>query len=56
MYIYDYHANLSCPHQRCPNFDPNAVEVPDDVKAKRLPVHWLFLVQTFGLKLPNPPK
>ena len=48
-----YHANLSCSRQRCPNFDLNAVEVPDDVKAKLLPIHWLFLLQTFGLTLPN---
>ena len=46
-----YHANLSCPRQRCPSFDPNQIEVPDDVKEKLQPTHWLFLVQTFGLTL-----
>lgn len=46
-----YHANLFCPRQRCLNFNPNNVEVPDDVKDKLLPAHWLFLFQTFGLSL-----
>ena len=46
-----YHANLSCPRQRCPDFDPNKVEVPHDVKKRLQPAHWLFLVQTFGLTL-----
>lgn len=46
-----YHANMVCPRLRCPNFDPNKVEVPDDVKEKLLPVHWLFLFQTFRLSL-----
>ena len=48
-----YHANLFCPRQRCPNFNPNNnnVEVPDDVKDTLLPAHWLFLFQTFGLSL-----
>ena len=36
----------------CPNY-LNAMEVPDDVKAKLLPMHWLFLLRTFGLTLPN---
>ena len=44
-----YHANLSCLCQRCPNFDPNTVEVPDDVQAKLLPIHMLFLVQALGV-------
>ena len=35
--------------QRCPNFDPNKVEVPDEVKEKLLAAHWLYIVQTFGL-------
>ena len=46
-----YYANLICPRQRCSNFDPNKVEVPNDVKEKLLPAHWLFLFQTFGLSL-----
>ena len=48
-YNVHYHANLSCPRQRCPNFDPNKVEVPDEVKEKLLAAHWLYIVQTFGL-------
>lgn len=46
-----YYANLFCPRQRCSNFDPNKVEVPDDVKEKLLPAHWLFLFQTFKISL-----
>ena len=44
-----YHANLSCLRQRCPNFNPNTVEVTDDVQAKLLPIHMLFLVQALGV-------
>ena len=44
-----YHANLSCLCQRCPNFDPNTLEVPDDIQVKLLPIHMLFPVQALGV-------
>ena len=39
-----YHANTNCPRVRCPNFSPNMVEIPDTIKEKLLPEHWLFLI------------
>ena len=43
-----YHPNLTCPKSRCQNFDPSQVQVPDEIRDKLLPVHWLFLLQTYG--------
>ena len=43
-----YHANLACPKARCQNFDPSQVQIPKEIKEKLLPVHWLFLLQTYG--------
>ena len=44
-----YHANANCPRLRCPDFNPNTVEIPDSVRNKLLPEHWLFLIQVFGI-------
>ena len=43
--------NRRRPIQRFPTFDPNLIEMPDDVKERLQPTHWFFLVQTFGLTL-----
>ena len=43
-----YHANLACPKARCQNFDPSQVQVPDEIREKLLPEHWLLLLQTYG--------
>jgi hypothetical protein len=44
-----YHANVVCPRLKFPLFEPNSVEVPEEVRSKLLPEHWLFLLQTFGI-------
>ena len=44
-----YHANTNCPRLQCPDFNPNTVEIPDSVRDKLLPEHWLFLIQVFGI-------
>ena len=44
-----YHANASCPRIRFANFNPNSVQVPEDVGPKLKPEHWLFLLQCFGI-------
>ena len=42
-----YHANTTCPRSRFPDFNPHSVEVPDDMKSKLQPEHWIFLTNTF---------
>ena len=42
-----YHANTTCPRSRFPDFNPHSVEVPDDIKSKLQPEHWIFLTNTF---------
>ena len=44
-----YHANTNCPRLRCSGFNPNMIEIPDSVRDKFLPEHWLFLIQVFGI-------
>ena len=44
-----YHANVSCPRIRFPQFNPQSVQVPQQLQAKLQPAHWLFLLQTFGV-------
>ena len=46
-----YHANVVCPRLKFPLFNPKHVEVPNEVRLKLLPEHWLFLLQTFGITL-----
>ena len=44
-----YHANSNCPRARFPDFNPRCVCIPEDVKLKLKPEHWVFLLQTFGI-------
>ena len=43
-----YHPNLTCPKARCPSFDSSQVQIPNEVREKLLPEHWLFLLHTYG--------
>ena len=43
-----YHANPNCPRARFPNFNPLHVQIPEEIKEKLLPTHWLFFFETFG--------
>ena len=43
-----YHPNLACPKARCPSFDSSQVQIPNEIKEKLLPEHWLFLLRTYG--------
>ena len=44
-----YHPNPNCPKLRCPDFNAKAVLVPDSIKPKLQPEHWMYLLQTFGI-------
>lgn len=44
-----YHANVSCPKIRYPEFNPQDVRVPQQLQGKLQPAHWIFLLQTFGI-------
>ena len=43
-----YHPNLTCPKACCPSFDSSQVQIPNEVREKLLPEHWLFLLHTYG--------
>ena len=42
-----YHANVSCPKIRCPEFNPQDVCVPQQLQGKLQAAHWIFLL--FGI-------
>ena len=44
-----YHANTNCPRLRCPDFNPNTVEIPDSVRDKLLPEHFNRLFVTVSV-------
>ena len=44
-----YHANVSCPKIRFPEFNPQDVRVPQQLQGKLQQSHWIFLLQTFGI-------
>ena len=42
-----YHANTTCPRSHFPDFNPHSVEIPDKIKSKLQPEHWIILTNTF---------
>ena len=44
-----YHANVTCARARFPDFNPQCVQVPQEIKLRLQPAHWIFLLQTFGI-------
>ena len=42
-----YHANTTCPRARFPEINPHSVEIPEEIKSKLQPEHWIFLTNTF---------
>lgn len=44
-----YHADINCVKVRCPDFNPKTVQIPENIKLKLTPEHWVFLLQTFGI-------
>lgn len=46
-----YHANSSCPKARFPDFNPRAVQIPDNIKVKLQLDHRIYLFQTFEITI-----
>ena len=42
-----YHGNTTCPRARFPEFNPHSVEIPEEIKSKLQPEHWILLTNTF---------
>ena len=44
-----YHVDVSCVRLRYPDFNPQAVQIPPDVRMRLQPAHKVMLYQTFGI-------
>ena len=45
-----YHVDVNCVKLRYPDFNPQAVQIPPDVRMQLQPAYQVMLYQTFGIR------